>query len=275
MKIFNKRRISKIQMFFIGSVMVFGLSIFHSCKSNFKSDRTFTKKKAFFHSHTSTTGQLVHHSYYTVSYHEEHEQPEWVAYKITPDNINRNVPRTDDYRHDPNVRTESAHPDDYKYSGYDMGHLAPARTMSHNETAMSESFYLCNICPQVKEFNRGIWKRLEGKVRYWSASHDSIYVVTGPVLDNPIDRIGSNNVSVPSAFYKVLIGFKDEKIKGIAFIMPNEKSDRSIYSFATSIDHVEEITGIDFHCNMEQDIQNKIEANKDLKIWVLKEKKQF
>jgi len=229
-----------------------------------------SNKTALFHSHSSTFGQIIYHSYYTVSYNEDHEQAEWVAYKITVDNINNNVQRTNDYRDDPYVQTKSAHRNDYRGSGYDMGHLAPARTMSHNYKSMSESFYLSNISPQVKEFNRGIWKRLEQKVRYWSFFNDSTYVVTGPILDHPIEQIGYNNVSVPQAFYKALVGFKDGKVKGIAFIMPNKGSDRSIYSYATSIDYVEDITGIDFFYNLDKIVQDRIEANSDLKKWSLK-----
>lgn len=99
--------------------------------------------------------------------------------------------------------------------------------------------------------------------------NDSIFVVTGPILNNPIGRIGVNNVSVPKAFYKTLVGYRNGKVKGIAFIMPNEKSDKSIYKYATSIDEVEKITGIDFYFKMERNAQVSIEANGDLKNWLL------
>lgn len=221
-----------------------------------------------FLSPTSTTGQIIKHNYFIVSYSEKDEQAEWVAYKLTKTSFNDNIERTNDYRYDPFVKTESATPFDYKGSGYDMGHLAPARTMSYSYTSMSESFYLSNISPQVPAFNRGIWKRLEEKVRYWAMMNDSIFVVTGPILNNPIGKIGINNVSVPKAFYKTLVGYSNGKVKGIAFIMPNEKSDKSIYKYATSIDEVEKITGIDFYFKMERNAQVSIEANGDLKIWL-------
>lgn len=218
---------------------------------------------------TCRTGQIVKHTYYTASYSEKDEQPEWVAYKITNASINDHIARTNDYREDPFVKTGSASPYDYSESGYDMGHLAPAKTMSRNLTSMSESFYLSNICPQTPAFNRGIWKRLEEKVRYWSEMNDSIYEVTGPILDHPIGQIGKNNVTVPRAFYKTLLGFKNGKIKGIGFIMPNEKSQKSIYSYAVSIDEIEKITGINFYSQLEQSIQDNVEANKLLKLWLL------
>ena len=218
---------------------------------------------------TSTTGQIIKHTYYTVSYSEKDEQPEWVAYKITNTNINDHIARTNDYREDPFVKTGSASPSDYSDSGYDMGHLAPAKNMSKNLTSMTESFYLSNICPQTPSFNRGIWKRLEEKIRYWSVMNDSIYEVTGPILDAPIGHIGENNVTVPRAFYKALLRFKNGNIKGIGFIMLNEKSDKSIYSCAVAIDEIEKITGIDFYYDLDKSIQGPVEENKNLKSWLL------
>lgn len=217
---------------------------------------------------TSTTNQIINHTYYTVSYSEKDEQPEWVAYKITSENFNDHIERTNDYREDPLVKTKSATLNDYQGNGYDIGHMAPAHAMAHNQIAMSESFYMSNICPQKASFNRGIWKSLEGKVSYWSTFNDSIYVVTGPILDNPIESIGKNIVTVPRAFYKTLLAFKNGKMKAIAFIMPNEKSDKSIYSFAVPIDKVEEVTGIDFYYNLDKKIQDSLEDKINLKTWI-------
>ncbi|RXP60886.1 DNA/RNA non-specific endonuclease [Lutibacter sp. HS1-25] len=226
------------------------------------------KLNEFFFYPTSTTNQIIKHPYFTVSYSEKNEQAEWVAYKITSNNYNKSIERTNDYREDPYVKTQSASPKDYSGSGYDMGHLAPAHDMGHNITAMSESFYLSNISPQKASFNRGIWKSLEGKISYWSSFNDSIYVVTGPILDNPIEHIGENKVTVPRAFYKTLLAFKNGKIKAVAFIMPNEKSDKSIYTYAVPIDKVEEVTGIDFYYNLDKIIQDSLEANINLKTWI-------
>jgi endonuclease G len=219
---------------------------------------------------TSTTGQIVNHNYYTVSYSEKDEQAEWVSYKVTKNNFINNIDRTNDYRVDPYVTTGSADPNDFEGSGYDMGHLAPAKIMSHNYTSMSESFYLSNISPQAPSFNRGIWKTLEGKIRYWVSDKDSIFVTTGPILDNPIGRIGKNNVTVPRAFYKTLLGYYNGKVEGLAFIIPNESTNKSIFKFVTSIDEVEKITGLDFYYNLDEESQKEFESNSDLKKWILK-----
>jgi endonuclease G len=53
----------------------------------------------------------------------------------------------------------------YRGSGHDRGHLCPAVDMKLNLTSMSETFYLSNSSPQEKDFNAGIWNKLEELVR--------------------------------------------------------------------------------------------------------------
>jgi endonuclease G len=75
--------------------------------------------------------------------------------------------RTNDFREDYKVTTGSASLSDFKGSGYDRGHLAPAGDMKWSSTAMSESFYMSNMSPQKPGFNRGIWKKLESRKLPW------------------------------------------------------------------------------------------------------------
>ena len=112
-----------------------------------------------------SSGEIIYHSYYTLAYSEESEQASWVAYKITTDNFNSSIKRKDAFRVDPQVSTVSAELSDYRKSGYDRGHLAPAGSMKINAISMSESFFMSNMSPQLAGFNRGVWKKLEGEVR--------------------------------------------------------------------------------------------------------------
>jgi len=129
---------------------------------------------------------------------------------------------------------------------------------------------MSNMSPQKPGFNRGIWKRLEEKVRYWAEINDSLFVVSGPILDNPLGTIGRNRVTVPRAYYKTLLGYKNGKAKGLAFIMPNKKSKQSLYKYVVSIDKVEEVTGIDFYHKLDKAVQDEVEANADVKVWFLR-----
>ncbi|NOQ75142.1 MAG: DNA/RNA non-specific endonuclease [Crocinitomix sp.] len=217
---------------------------------------------------SSTGNQIINHNGYSLSYNEQAEQADWVFYKLTQSSISSSIERSNDYREDPFVSEGSATLEDYQNSGYDRGHLAPAGSMKVDAQSMSHSFFMSNISPQYPAFNRGVWKRLEGKVRYWVESKDSIFVVTGPVLDSPLDSIGSNNVIVPRAYYKTLLTYKDGKVKGIGFLLPHEESDKSIYSFATSIDSIEVITGINFYSNLDLPTQTKVEENSSIKAFI-------
>ena len=125
---------------------------------------------------TSTTYEIVKHTYYTLSFSKKDEQAEWVAYLLTRSMLTGQSERGNNFRPDPEVPSGSAQLADYSKSGYDRGHLCPAGDMTFNAQAMSETFYLSNMSPQVPAFNRGIWKSLESLVREWAAKEDSIYV---------------------------------------------------------------------------------------------------
>jgi endonuclease G len=141
---------------------------------------------------TSTTGQIVRHTYYTLSYSEKDEQPEWVYYELTPALIIGKQKRKGVFRQDSLITSISAQPLDYLHSGYDLGHLCPAGDMKLNHASMSESFFMSNISPQKPAFNRGIWKKLETKVRKWAITEGRLYVVTGGVLTSNLGKIGSD-----------------------------------------------------------------------------------
>ena len=125
----------------------------------------------------SSKNQIVHHTYYSLSYSEEHEQPEWVFYEIKNERILGLVQRANNFRKDDKISSNSSSLHDYKGSGYDRGHLVPAGDMSFSSTAMSESFLMSNMSPQYPSFNRGVWKKLESLVRKWGTTK-SIYVAT-------------------------------------------------------------------------------------------------
>src|ERR1035437_1359762 len=87
----------------------------------------------------STTGQIIKHKYYTLSYSKQNKQAEWVFYLLTKKNSLGAVARKNNFRPDPLVSTGSASLKDYSKSGYDKGHLCPAADMSFDSQAMSET----------------------------------------------------------------------------------------------------------------------------------------
>jgi endonuclease G len=197
---------------------------------------------------TTHFGNTVHHQYYSLSYSEEHEQAEWVAYELTRDMLNApKVPRTDWFEQDDAIPTRSAHFEDYRSSGYTKGHLAPAADMAFSTDAMEETFLMSNISPQDRAFNNGVWRELEESTRDWARKNRHLYIVTGPVLTKLFSqKIGRNEVSVPSAYYKVILSAEPGAEKGVGFIIPNTRSERPLNEYMVSIDDVEELTNLDF-----------------------------
>ncbi len=225
---------------------------------------------------TSTTGDIIRHKYYALSYVEKFELAEWIAYELTAERLNKEwVQRTNNFRPDPMVKTGSATPDDYRRTDFDRGHLAPAADMAFSTEAMSETFFLSNIAPQDPGFNKGGWRELEELTRDWARRFKHLYVVTGPVLSQPVKFwIGENQVAVAPAFYKVLLDLREPELKAIAFIIPNETTTERIESFATSVDEVEALTGIDFFPGlMEKSLEEELESRFDVKLWRTNDKK--
>jgi len=215
--------------------------------------------------------EIVRHSAYTLGYSEAHEQARWVAYELTSSEIAGNAKRKDNFRSDPSVSTGSAALSDYRGSGYDRGHLAPAADMKRNVTVMSESFFMSNMSPQTPSFNRGIWKNLEETVRKMAVLSGAVYVVTGPIFSAPQGQIGDSKVTIPSSYYKVILDFREPGLKAIGFILANAASSRPISSFALSVDDVESRTGLDFFSKLPNNVENQLESQYDYSEWKVKD----
>lgn len=210
---------------------------------------------------------------FTLCYRESYEQSEWVAYELTAEELSKEASRSNNFHSDKNISTGSATTEDYRSSGYDRGHLAPAADMAWNKDVMSDSFLMSNMSPQSPSFNRGVWSKLESKVREWAAKFGRIYVVTGPILEKEsYPTIGANKVAVPEYYYKALLYVPEEELvendfQMIGFILPNEGSTADLYSFVVSVDEIEARTGIDFFYGLDDEIEDKIESNKDYSFW--------
>lgn len=210
--------------------------------------------------HETKDTELVAHSFYRLAYSDEHEQALWVSYILTRERAQGSIERTDKFMPDPLVSTESADEADYYKSGYDRGHLAPAGDMAFNEIAMKESFYYSNMSPQVPSFNRGVWKKLESHVRKFALQSDSLLILCGPVLDTIIEKIGPNAVSVPIAYYKIVLDYRTNNPIAYGYLLRNEKSNADLEVFNVSVDSIESRTQIDFFSDYPDDMETKIES---------------
>lgn len=204
-----------------------------------------------------SSGIFIKHQYYSLAYLKKHKQAAWVYYELTPEMIKGNAKRKNNFRPDPFIKMGNAHLKDYKKSGYDKGHLAPAGDMKISDAAMSESFLLSNISPQNPSLNRGAWKKLENLVRKWGLKRKQLVVVTGPIFRNSHQHIGKNNVTIPTAFYKII--YDEKKQTMIGFVMPNQRITAPLKNYIQSVDFIEATTGIDFFPQLEDDLESSLE----------------
>lgn len=195
--------------------------------------------------------QIVQHNGFILSYNETCEQPNWVHYKLTKNDLleNDTVKRKNYFKRDILVETGSASGSDYSRP-YDRGHLKPASDESNNQEQMNETFYMSNISPQHYSFNRGVWKRLETRVRSYvnEGKADSIFVTTGPILSDSLPCIGkANEVCVPEYFWKVLKIYKGGEFEYEVYYMKNEKSNQALNRFRIELEVLENKTNLIFN----------------------------
>lgn len=232
-------------------------------------DLYFTKAFDFAWPKYSTTEAIIERPYYTVRFNEKYEQAYWVSYKLHPDSLKQSK-RTiqEDFRADPRVRTGSAVVSDYAGSGFIKGQLAPVEDFAYDDFAISQSFYMSNVSPQLAEFNRGPWRRIEEKVREWTKEHGELFVVTGPLFGEDMMEIGANQVAVPKSFYKIVLDMNRPDIKAIAFLVSNAPAEGvALERFTVKIDQLEALTGLDFFPALPDQLEEYLESEVRSNAW--------
>lgn len=214
---------------------------------------------------SSTTNSVYKHKGYALSYVEKHEQAEWVAYYLEKSDFSFVKYNRPFFNQDPLVVTKSADWKNFKNTKYNKGHLCPAGDRKKSYDLYKETFYTSNASPQLYDFNAGVWNRLEQKTRYWAAKYNGVYVVSGGVLNNNLKTIGSEKVSVPNYFYKIILTKDGNRM--IGFLLPHKESKDALYTFTVSVDTIEKLTGIDFFPALEDNLENKLEQNTNYKDW--------
>ena len=204
---------------------------------------------------------------YTVSYNCEKKCPNWVAWHLTAEHVDGEIPRLRYFIEDEQVPTPRATNEDYKGSGWSRGHMCPAGDNKWDKDAMRESNLLTNICPQHSSLNSGLWNVIERDCRKWAKRYEDLYIVCGPVyLNREHETLGLNKVVVPEAFYKVILRLTPEPA-AIGFVVRNNEGKKKKDQFVNTVDDVERITGIDFFSALPDDIENKVEAKADINDW--------
>lgn len=214
-----------------------------------------------------TPCQVVRYHGFTVWFNPVRHIPNCVTYSLTASQLQGGIDRHGNFWPDPAVAgCPSAQA--YAGSGLERGHMAPAADMQWDSKAMAQSFVMANVCPQSKALNQGGWARLEQKVREW-ALHDSLLIVAcGPVLEPGLPTLGDEHVTVPRRFFKVVMAPFARPLRVIAFVYPNGPAGGSLERYATSVDEVEQLTGLNFFAALPHDLEQYVEARTSLSPWL-------
>ncbi|XP_059055944.1 endonuclease G, mitochondrial [Achroia grisella] len=222
------------------------------------------------------------HSYddYVLSYDQRNRVPHWVFEHLTKAHVTKNdaVDRSkcefmpDESIH-PYFRSQNS---DYRKSGFDRGHMAAAGNHRISQKHVEQTFYLSNMAPQVGEgFNRHAWNTLEKHVRKLTRVYNNVYCCTGPLYLPRKESdgktyvkyqvIGANTVSVPTHFYKVVVGeATNGDLHMEAYVMPNQKiSDQTpITSFMVPPETIERAAGLLFFNKIDRSKLSSINGRK-------------
>jgi len=216
-------------------------------------------------------GIILDKTYFVINHNNSWKIPYWVAYYASSSNLQGTANRTDDFKPDPELPVGSrAELEDYRNSGYDRGHNAPAADFKRSNEAMSMTFLLSNMSPQTPKLNRGIWQILEGQIRDMVLAGGEAWIFTGSIFlspdshfVNPREFIGPDSVAVPTHCFKVVL-FKDNSnnFTTYAFLMPNQRDPipGSPADYVVSVDKLEKITGYDFFYKLDDGLENRIES---------------
>lgn len=214
--------------------------------------------------------EMLRHGRFTVSYNAQTACPNYVSWCLTAAQTSGHVSRDGaDFLPDPLLApAKQVTTDDYRGSGFDRGHMCPAADNRYDGRAMTECFYMSNICPQDHALNAGAWATLEKACRRWAVQEDSIIVVCGPIFDEQPATIGrAHRISVPCGFFKCVLSLRAGAEKAIGFVYTNTAERQSLDRAATSVDEVERLTKMDFFAALPDSLERRLEARYSLKAW--------
>lgn len=205
---------------------------------------------------------------YSFSYNEPCLVSDWVAYPLYADFAKDRVDRANsNWEKDPFLSkqcdvTTGSYPD----VNYDRGHQIPSADRAGGAMTNQHTFYCSNVTPQLHDFNGGVWEELEKAVRKWSSTSDTLYVVTGCMVDSDcptvLDR-SKQKVAVPKAYYKAVLHRKDNTYQAAGFYLEhtNTIAGGNYKDYAMTLTDLEKKTGMTFFVNLpadKADVKNKL-----------------
>lgn len=207
----------------------------------------------------------------------------WTCYQMHAGNMLDNVDRDDDFKEDPDLPSQTRSTlANYKSSGFSRGHLCPSADRLCSLDQNHQTFYLSNMQPQWQTHNGAQWANLEGDVRKWAemSTCDTLYVVKAATIDSVTlngevqtglhSYLCNDRLIVPKYFYMALLSYEKStntyQAMGI-WTYHYELSSEKLNAEYITIDELERRTGLDFFCNLPDDIEQTVEGTLDTTYW--------
>ncbi len=212
---------------------------------------------------------------YVVGYADAWGNPLWAAYRMAdvsplPPAGERPGSFAVDTRTAARISSEA-----YTGTGYDRGHLAPNYGIAtrHGEAAQLETFLMSNVIPQRHGLNAGPWKQLEMRAATsYPARFGEVWIVAGPVFGAADVRLparaGLAAPRVPEGCFMILVDESDGRVRTLAFLFPQDPGKgAALEDFLTTIDEIEERTGLDFFAELPLETQGELESKRAGRVW--------
>lgn len=242
---------------------------------------------------------------YALEWNAAKKHSAWVAFVFDSLTKRTLVKRTDAWNVDPSLSpamqtTESMH----KSDGFDKGHLVASYDRVYSKEANEQTFYYSNLSPQFSSFNSDFWASFEGLVQKWARSgrYDKLYVTKGGTLNQLLvsfegkkkgadgvlpqtdaDGFTKHGLACPKYYFMAILAYKGgvspvpDSYRAIGFWVEHREDYGYEYNhfappevmktYALSIDELEEKTGLDFFCNLPDELENRVEKNYNEKDW--------
>lgn len=172
--------------------------------------------------------------------------------------------------------------------GFDHGHICPSADRKQTLTQQKQTFFMTNMQPQYSNFNQhGTWYNMESELRKLAPKidTDTLFIVKGGTIDQVGDdsnilgwkRNGASSdtqldgyVPVPKYFFVAVLkkeynsSTKQYSYNAFGYWFPHEnksfdsKNDK-LGNYVVNIKTLEGRTGIDFFCNLPDDIEKQVE----------------
>ena len=198
----------------------------------------------------------------------------WTAFRwdtsYKDDNIGRTEAWSEDFDIPEYYRTNQSF---YSGSGYTRGHIIASEDRQQLPLESNrQTFLYSNMQPQYYNFNGGIWLELEKKVRSWNTNslRDTLYVCKGGTIDHSSDILEttSTGLLVPKYFFVAVLCKNQSAInngyKAIGFYLEHKQEhysdEKNLKPYIVSIDRLEELTGLDFFCNLPDPLESQVES---------------